>query len=55
MTIKITNAKKIELEDKRVKAFYKTDITSFGNGAKIDCKKEFLNKGFKAYVVIYSG
>jgi len=53
MTIKIINAKKLELKDNRVKSFYKANITSFGNGAKIDCKKEFLNKGFKVYVVIY--
>lgn len=52
MTIKIINAKKIELEDNKVVAFYKSDITAFGNGAKIDCKKEFLDKGFKAYVVV---
>lgn len=53
MTIKIFNAKGIELKDERVIGFYKTKITPFGNGAKIDCKKEFLDKKFKAYVVIY--
>ena len=52
MTIKI-NTKKIELQDDRVVGFYKAKITKFGNGAMVPCRKEFLNKKYKAYVVIY--
>lgn len=52
MTIKILQSKTLELKESKIVAFYKADISSFGNGAKIDCKKEFLNKGLKAYVVV---
>ncbi len=40
---------KIELKDNYSLIFEKT-ITKFGNGAKIDCPKEFLGK--KVYVII---
>ena len=52
MTIKILKSKTLELKQKDIIAFYKADITNFGNGAKIDCKKEFLDKRLKAYVVV---
>lgn len=53
MTLKILKSKTLELKQKNIIAFYKADITEYGNGAKIDSKKEFLNKGLMAYVVIY--
>jgi putative transposon-encoded protein len=46
--IKLENGK-IELKDNYSLIFEKT-ITKFGNGAKIDCPKEFLGK--KVYVII---
>ncbi len=52
MAISIKNGDKLELSDNRVVGFYMAKITKFGNGAKIDCKKEFLDKKYKAYVVI---
>ena len=51
MTIKISD-KSIELKDDKVICFYKADITKFGNGAKIDCKKEYYEQGYKAIVVV---
>lgn len=52
MTIRIVNGKKLELTDNNVIGFYKAEITQFGNGAKINCKKEFFDKNYKAWVVI---
>ena len=40
--------KKIEITD--FKAYFEKKVTIFGNGAKIDCPKEYLGK--KAIVII---
>jgi len=40
---------KMELKDNIEIVFEKT-VTKFGNGAKLDCPKEFLGK--KAYILI---
>ena len=39
-----------ELHLKNLKGFLVRKVTSFGNGAKVDCPKEFLNK--TVYLVI---
>lgn len=51
MGIKIRKNELI-LKDKNIVGFYKANITKFGNGAKIGCKKEFLEKGLKVWVVL---
>ena len=40
---------KLELSDEVV-GFFEREVTKFGNGAKIDCPKEFLGK--RVYVII---
>lgn len=40
---------KLKLEDDVETVFEKT-VTRFGNGAKLDCPKEFLGK--RAYIII---
>ena len=46
--IKISKRKLILSED--IIGFFRKKITRFGNGAKVNCPKEFL--GREAYVVI---
>ena len=41
--------KKLNLTDEII-GFFEKKVTRFGNGAKIDCPKEFLGK--RVYVVI---
>ena len=41
--------KKLNLTDE-ILGFFEKKVTRFGNGAKIDCPKEFLDK--RVYVVI---
>jgi len=41
--------KKLNLSDE-ILGFFEKRVTKFGNGAKIDCPKEFLGK--RVYVVI---
>lgn len=41
--------RKLDLSDEII-GFYEKRVTRFGNGAKIDCPKEFLGK--RVYVVI---
>jgi putative transposon-encoded protein len=41
--------KKLSLTDE-ILGFFEKRVTKFGNGAKIDCPKEFLGK--RVYVVI---
>ena len=41
--------KKLSLTDE-ILSFFEKRVTKFGNGAKIDCPKEFLGK--RVYVVI---
>lgn len=41
---------KREIKITRFKAYFEKKVTTFGNGAKIDCPKEYLNK--KAIVII---
>lgn len=41
--------KKLNLSDE-ILGFFEKRVTRFGNGAKIDCPKEFLGK--RVYVVI---
>jgi len=41
--------KKLDLSDE-ILGFFEKRVTRFGNGAKIDCPKEFLGK--RVYVVI---
>ncbi len=38
--IKITN----EINVKNISAYFEKKVTSFGNGAKIDCPKEYVGK-----------
>lgn len=47
-TIKITN-QNLTLKDK-IKTILEKTVTKFGNGAKIDCPKEYIGK--KAYIII---
>lgn len=48
--------KKINIESKskltlsNIEGFIKRKVTKFGNGAKVDCPKEYLGKG--VYLVI---
>jgi len=51
MVLKIDN-KSLVLEDNNVISFFKGNITKIGNGAKINCKKEFLDKGYTCWVVV---
>ena len=47
-TIKITN-QNLTLKDE-IKTLIEKTVTKFGNGAKIDCPKEYIGK--KAYIII---
>lgn len=47
-TIKIKN-NELEIKDK-IETLFEKQITTFGNGAKIDCPKKYLGK--KAIVII---
>jgi putative transposon-encoded protein len=40
---------RLELSDDVV-GFFEREVTKFGNGAKIDCPKEFLGK--RVYVIV---
>ena len=40
-----------ELKIKGILGFIKRKVTSFGNGAKVNCPKEYLGKN--VYLVIY--
>ena len=39
-----------ELKVKNIEGFFEKKVTKFGNGAKVDCPKEYLGK--KVYLVI---
>ncbi len=47
-TLKIEN-QKLELKDE-VETIFQKKVTSFGNGAKIDCPKKFT--GREVYVIV---
>lgn len=47
MTVQNSSA---SISFERVDSFFKKKVTKFGNGAKIDCPKEFLGK--TVYVVV---
>ena len=44
--------KKLVLKNEQIIDFYQAKVSRFGNGAKLPCKKKYLKKGYKAYVVI---
>ena len=46
--VKIKTASKLEL--KNIKGFFNRKVTKFGNGAKVNCPKEYL--GQPVYLVI---
>ncbi len=39
-----------EISVKNIEGFIKRKVTSFGNGAKVDCPKEYL--GRKVYLIL---
>ena len=39
-----------ELTVKNIIGFFEKEVTSFGNGAKVDCPKKYI--GRRAYVVL---
>jgi len=47
---KVEPVEKTELRVTNITGFYEKTVTPFGNGAKIDCQKEYIGK--RAYVVI---
>lgn len=47
-TLKIKN-NQLELEDS-IETIFQKEVTSFGNGAKIDCPKKYLGK--EVYIIV---
>ncbi len=56
MSFVYTNMKKTPLKEKTrltvtgVLGFFERKVTAFGNGAKVDCQKEFIGK--RVYLII---
>jgi len=47
---KVSVKKQPRISFENAECFFKKQVTKFGNGAKIDCPKEYLSK--TAYVVV---
>jgi len=45
----ITKNNKLELKDE-IETIFEKNVTRFGNGAKIDCPRKYLNQ--KVYVIV---
>lgn len=50
MTLKLVKNKTFSMRGK-IESFYSSTVTKFGNGAKIDCRKNFIDRNVIIFVL----